>query len=72
MNELMILQEAERRWLYDAGHHARVEMAAQNVNFGMRERGGRDLSDEEWSLTRHAASVALVVAGLDPTTGEPL
>lgn len=61
-NEQVILDDAERLYLHDAMFHADVYQAVQLVEWGLRARTGRRLSNEDRSLATHAAAVALVAA----------
>lgn len=65
-----ILAKAEELFVFDAGHHAVVETAVQVIEAGLRAQGD-PMDANERRVAIQAASVALVVASLDPVTGDP-
>lgn len=58
-----VVEEAERRFHFDATHHAQVGEAEFIVAQDVELRLGRPLTDEERAAARLAAGVALVLLG---------
>lgn len=65
MDPGVIAEESLRRYYNDPVHHARVEVVVGMSTVAL------DLGDREQKIAKMAASFALVLATLDPVTGEP-
>lgn len=72
MTEAEILQEADRRFHMDAEFHARVEATAIILSTRHNLLTGGRLDAVDMDLARHAASVALILADLNPLNGGAL
>lgn len=57
-----VLSEAERRNLFDADFHAKVEATAYVLDARHHALTGTRLDEVDMDLARHAAAVALVIA----------
>lgn len=72
MTEAEILQEVDRRFHMDPVFHARVEATAIILSSRHTSLTGTRLDPADLDLARHAASVALILADLNPVNGGAL
>lgn len=66
----LLARESLRRSLTDPIHKARVYTVLNYCEALARDTRGHGLSEEEAARTKGVASVALVVADMDPVTGK--
>lgn len=56
-----LLRRAEHDYHHDPEFHAKVHTAVAALAADLRERTGQGMTDEDISLAKHAAAVALTV-----------